>query len=216
MLSRWLIVLLCTILHTLGAFLGLLIYAEIGDISQYWQIPFWVILGILYFYIPQNQPISYRQRNIITGIIYLCGFGILVGVGNGLPESRLLQKLDAKTNNTVEINLASAFANPHTNHQKATKKTTKAEKKAQRKTLRQALKDYRKTDNSKKGILIFLTILGALVVTFLLMAVSCSIACAGSELLAAMILAGGLGLIIWACIAIIRNINKRNFSRKES
>lgn len=60
-----------------------------------------------------------------------------------------------------------------------------------------------------KGLLIFLTIVGALALLYLLAALSCSIACSGADGLAILVFVAGLGLIVWLSVVVIKRILRK-------
>ena len=79
--------------------------------------------------------------------------------------------------------------------------------------LKTAIKTYKaeqKAAGGGKGWLIALTILGALVLGYVVTALACGVACSGSEGLAWGILALGWGGIIWLSIILIKKIAKKH------
>ena len=101
------------------------------------------------------------------------------------------------------------------------KKEAKVEKKKGRRLIRKAKrvlrkrirKNVRKMRKAEKGmtdfgkfLAIFVSVLVAIGLGFLVLAVSCNLSCSGNEALAAVVLIGGFVLIIGGLIAIIRRI----------
>ncbi|MCB0637544.1 MAG: hypothetical protein KDC54_13035 [Lewinella sp.] len=83
-----------------------------------------------------------------------------------------------------------------------------ASRRALRSELRAIVKAMREeSSNGQKVLLSILTILGALVLVYLLLALSCSIACSGAEGLAYIVFFAGLGLIIWGVVVVLRRIH---------
>lgn len=83
-----------------------------------------------------------------------------------------------------------------------------------RKELRSEYRHYRamQKENQATGgdiALIILIILGALVLTYLLLALACSVSCAGSDAGAIAIAIVGLAGIIWGTIALIKGVKRR-------
>ncbi len=100
------------------------------------------------------------------------------------------------------------------------KTLTLKEKKILRREFSRQLKTYTKAvlegdektkNNTGKIILVIVAAVG---LTFLLAMLACSIACNGAEVAAVLIMALGLGALIWGSIALINRI-KRGGPRKE-
>lgn len=81
-----------------------------------------------------------------------------------------------------------------------------------RKRLRSRIKEFRqfrkRSEQGKKVLYFVLVIIGALALTYLLIALSCAIACSGSETLAWIVFIGGFFLILWGVVAIYRRMFK--------
>lgn len=95
------------------------------------------------------------------------------------------------------------------------KKTlTRQEKRILRHEFKKQLKVYVKSkitgrkSEADKALLIILTIIGAVGALYLVAALSCSLACNGSDTAAIAVLILGLAGVIWATIAIIRRISR--------
>lgn len=89
-------------------------------------------------------------------------------------------------------------------------KSLRTKKPVLKKLLHQIKKQYRKADTAGKVGLIALAILIAIILIYLLGALSCSIACSGSEGLAYVIFFLGTGAVIFFLVRIIRRIIKGN------
>jgi hypothetical protein len=78
-----------------------------------------------------------------------------------------------------------------------------------RSELRTAVKALREnTDSGEKAILTILAVLGALVLLYGVLALSCSLACSGAEGAAYLVFFAGLGIIVWLLIVVIRRIHR--------
>lgn len=101
------------------------------------------------------------------------------------------------------------------------KKLTREEKKILKKEFYKQLKIYAKCklthdkEGGDKALLILLTIIGAVGFLFLLAALVCELSCSGSETGALILAILGTAGIIWATVAIVRNIQKKNQPKKE-
>lgn len=101
--------------------------------------------------------------------------------------------------------------------EKTAKKHKITDLKASFKELKTAIKTYKSEQKvagnsaagGKKGWLIALTILGALVLGYIITALACGIACSGQEGLAYALLIAGWGGLIWLSIILIKKIARK-------
>ena len=70
-------------------------------------------------------------------------------------------------------------------------------------------KAYRQDKNGKRITLVTLSIVIAVILTFLLAALSCEIACSGAEALAIIVFISGLAGIIFGLVGVIKSINRK-------
>ncbi len=87
------------------------------------------------------------------------------------------------------------------------------------KIIKQQIKTIKKDDNtskSNKTLLIVLSVLAALVLLYALAALSCSIACTGSEALAIIIALAGTFLIVFFLVRVIKRISRREIKKEEA
>lgn len=87
--------------------------------------------------------------------------------------------------------------------------------KQQFKELLKELKRSKKASGDKAGLII-LTILGGLALTFVVLALSCSLACNGSEGLAIAVLIGGVAAVIFLMVFLIKKINQSHVMKEET
>jgi hypothetical protein len=104
--------------------------------------------------------------------------------------------LDIKKDNVVEKK----------NKRKLIRKAKRQLQKRIRKNVRQLRKSGKERTRSERGLLIVLSVIVAVLVGFLVLGLSCSLACAGNEILAVFVLLGGLALIIFGIIAVVKAV----------
>jgi hypothetical protein len=91
--------------------------------------------------------------------------------------------------------------------------------KERRKLLKQQVKEIKKANDPSKGekvLLVILSILVALGLLYLIAALSCSIACSGSEAIALLVAIGGTVGVIFLLIFVIRAIYGKKRKKKEA
>lgn len=84
--------------------------------------------------------------------------------------------------------------------------------KARKKLLKEQIREVRRAKDKTPGekvLLIILSVLAACALIVGVAALSCSIGCAGAEVLAAVVFIVGSALVIWLLIALIRGINRK-------
>jgi hypothetical protein len=79
-----------------------------------------------------------------------------------------------------------------------------------RKNIRYIRQHYRQASGGEKAALIILSILVALALLYVVMALSCGIACSGSEGLALFVALLGTGLIVFLLVWVIKSINRKD------
>jgi len=207
-LSRIVIVVLCHVLVFLGMGLGLVLSAEVGKPNWIWEaILVGVVSCIFWIYLPKHT-LTYSKRTIILALIYCLCFLICMIVGNRLPERITSWELEKVTSSSYQV-LAASISPAKVNNKITKREIRKEYRKAVKNTVKQILHSWQKQNTGCKVILIILTILLALTVFLALAALSCSIACAGNEVLAALVLLGGTGLIVWVTVVLIRSIIRK-------
>lgn len=91
-------------------------------------------------------------------------------------------------------------------HRQLIKKTKRQLRKRIRKNVRKLRAKERQLTKYEKSLIVFLSLLLGVVLGYLVLALSCSIACSGSEALALIVLLGGFTLIIVGFVAIVRSL----------
>ncbi|SFE62289.1 hypothetical protein [Thermoflexibacter ruber] len=207
-LSRISIIILCHFLVFLGIGLGVVLFAEVEKLSWFWEAGLVGAISYLFWvYLPERN-LSYRKRTTVLALIYCLCFFICVFVGNRLPER--IASWELQQTSSYDYQVVAASISPAKVNKKATKREIRQEyRKAVKNTVKQILQDWKKQGSGAKVILIILSVLLALVVFLMLAALSCSIACAGNEVLAVLVLLGGTGLIVWGAVVLIRSIVRK-------
>ncbi|GAB4108982.1 MAG: hypothetical protein OHK0057_18600 [Thermoflexibacter sp.] len=192
----------------LGIGLGVVLFAEIEKLSWFWEAGLVGAISYLFWvYLPKCN-LSYRKRTTVLALIYCLCFFICVFVGNRLPERIASWELQQKSSNDYQV--VAASISPAKVNKKATKREIRQEyRKAVKNIVKQILQDWKKQSSGAKVILIILSVFLALVVFLMLAALSCSIACAGNEVLATLVLLGGTALIVWGSVVLIRSIVRK-------
>ncbi len=155
------------------------------------------------------ETVYYYRQKICYGIVTFSSFFIfLVAFNSGLPGQGVYG--------------ARAIYYPHTTHEVTIsgdpEKKTAKQKKSSRKAFRKQWKALQEGEKSRSGLvaeLVLAIVLGA-ALGVILVWIACSIACAGSELLALLVLVSGAGAITWGLIAWIRSIRRRKRLRKQA
>lgn len=230
-ISRWakahprqarLILVLAHVCIAFGSFTcGFLTY--FADIA----VPTWlpILLAncffIAYFLYPQKDAtegwfkFSYlRQKS--HDFILSTSYALLIVAGLNVW---LFSNIDGSINQAMASPVLTAqHLKPAGLDEKTTKKHKITDLKASFQELKTAIKTYKaeqKAANNSagggggKGWLIALTILGALVLGYIITALACGIACSGQEGLAYALLIAGWGGIIWLSIILIKKIARK-------
>lgn len=116
-----------------------------------------------------------------------------------------------RTNQTVDFSaqtIALDIKKDRHTSKKLKRKERRKARKALRKEIRKTLRKMRRAKGEysewQKFGIVMLTIIVALILLYMLLALSCSIACSGSEAFAFIVFLGGLALIIYGIIKIFR------------
>jgi hypothetical protein len=200
--ARWLIFLICFLLNTLTFWSGVGLYVADFNLPNYFITSVCVVLILGTALYPQRG--GYYHRKFFDGVLYLSVAFIWLGLGyQNACESA---NYEFSTNPTFQLVSSISKAYPEV---KSEKKSLKKQWFQQIRKNLKTIKHYIKhTTTGKKTGLIILTIFAALLLTFLLIAISCSIACGGSDALAVLVFVGGFGLIVWGMVSIIKYVKR--------
>ncbi len=204
-LSRLIIVVLCHVLVFVGVGLGVVLSAEVGKLNWIWEASLvGTVSFIFWIYLPKHT-LTYSKRTIILALIYCLCFLICMLVGNRLPERVMSEGVTSPSYQVLVASMSPAKVNS----EKTKRELRQEYRKAIKNIVKQILHSWQKQGSGSKTLLIVLTIFLALIVFLALAVLSCSIACAGNEVLAALVLLGGTGLIVWGTVVLIRSIVRK-------
>ena len=151
---------------------------------------------------------TFFRRKFWQSLAMLSAALFFIHAGNHLSRS-------AMANEVIEFSSENIVLDSRKLNQ-TNKKNARSLKRSLRKKFRKRLRSrikefrqFRKRSEQGKNILYFvLVIIGALVLTFLLLGLSCSISCSGSETFALIVFLGGLTLIIYGVVVMYRRLFK--------
>lgn len=221
--ARIIIVAIYFLLNVIGFFLGdVLTAAEItlpGYLPYLLTIPF---LAVFLFYPNRKEKARYKNfyRSRKTADAALAGitFLLIICMSNRLSEQHEWHIMAAHSasvtpapKNVEETNDRKKSIQP----KKKNDFSIKQIKKELRKNLQTLRKEYKAAADSGKTGLVVLSVLVALLLLYLLVVLSCSIACSGSEGLAWAVFIIGTGLIVLLLVRTIRRINRRTVKTSE-
>lgn len=170
---------------------------------------FLTIVGVLIYPSGKNKSRYknfYFRHKMADGILILATFLFLVYSGNSINENRIRIFQPAYGISIITPR------HPEANSYSVSKASSVSSKKGLRKTffkkLREIRKKYKGATKTDKTLLIILAIVAAGFLMSLLLALSCSIACSGSEALAYIVGIIGAGAIIYGVIKLIQRITR--------
>jgi sensor histidine kinase YesM len=103
-------------------------------------------------------------------------------------------------NGTISISTQQVYASKQA--------TTLKQGKSKKTVLKKIAAFFKNPDKTRKTLLTILVILVFLALSMLVAALACSLSCAGNDAGATLLLVGGLSLLTWLMIAVIRRINR--------
>jgi hypothetical protein len=170
---------------------------------------FLTIVGVLIYPSGKNKSRYknfYFRHKMADGILILATFLFLVYSGNSINENRIRIFQPAYGISIITPR------HPEANSYSVPKASSVSSKKELRrnflKKLREIRKKYKGATKTEKTLLIILAIIAAGFLMSLLLALSCSIACSGSEALAFIVGIIGAGAIIFGVIKLIQRITR--------
>ncbi|MBA2500508.1 MAG: hypothetical protein H0V30_12335 [Chitinophagaceae bacterium] len=219
MLTRLLIGLLYIVINLLGLFLGdLLFSADIILTILFIYLPIGLLFTGVLIYPSKERKNSYknfyRQQKTADLLLAVSTFLFIVYGGNSINRTSYNSFSGAYAitfSHAPPTSVAStAIAHPDASADKMIKKPLS--KKELRKNLKSKWKEFRKqykeSTKGEKAALIILSIIIAVGLVYLMAALSCGIACSGSEGLAIVVGILGTGLIIFLLVRVIQRINR--------
>ncbi len=202
--TRLLIVLVIYPLFNLtGWFLGDLLAIQGFHLYSFWGYPLSLIVILIMLTYPSSADRSvyrrsYTRRKIMDGLLAGTTFLFIVMTGNNFTSFS-----DATA---MPASYASSF--PQAVEKPGPVSKSNFQKKAVRKWFHALRKKYRDASNSNKVLLTILAIVVGIFLFMGLIALTCSIACAGSEALAYVVFFLGMAGIILGLVKIIKSIHR--------
>lgn len=175
------------------------------------------IVILLTFYYPSYKKTSensnsYKKQKAFDLLLGICTFCMICFTGN----QKNVQHPFSLTTEVISVPIPTAYVTEINSPVKektgiAKQKLTKKENKKKAKNFfKQLRKKYKDLSDGEKILLVFLTVVIALILLYLLAALACTIACAGSEALAYVVFFLGTGGIIYLAVhLIIKIVRKR-------
>lgn len=201
--SRFLIVCIYILLNISGLFVGDILNSMGFTFNPivWFVIMITTLMGV--FIYPSRKLKSsyknfYKRQKFADGILITSTFFFIIYFGNTFGH-------------TPQTSIASSFAVSIMNTGYSSTNVV-ASKKEVRKNLRQKIKEirkqYKQSTKGQKTLYIILAILAAAGLIYLMLGLSCSIACSGSEALAYIVGGVGIGAIIFGLVKLIQRITR--------
>ena len=218
--SRLIIIVSHLLILLLAWFTGSQISGLSDELPGYLKIIFVLVFLIAAFSYPvkrSNIRFSYVKQKTCDFLLVLSTFGMVTGIAaSGEVSFGSLSPLYASTplainskgDPTAAEILASLKHRDKSSLTRVEKRILKAEFKKQLKVWTLAKVAGNKEEGGKAGLLI-LAIIGALGLFYLVVALSCSLSCNGSDAAAIAVFVLGTAAIVFGLIAVIRSINRK-------
>ena len=176
------------------------------------------ILAWLFYPIKEAQQGIYKntffKRKFWQSIALISAAIFFIHAGNHLSRAAMANEVVTYHAESVVLDSKEL----HRNNKRQARSLKRSLRKKFRQRLRSKIKQlfqFRKRSEQGRKILYFvLIILGAIFLTFLLIGLSCTIACSGNEALSIIVLLGGFFLILWGLVAIYRKMFKQKLKEK--
>lgn len=202
--TRFIIIfLIYPLLNISGWFIGDILAFNGFVINQAWcYVLSFFILFLFLIYPYKKDKARYRLYHAwkkTIEVLMICTTFCLIAVrGNSFDSG-------SGTNLIATSGYASAIKN---NVEPSPKKLAKETKNSIKKFVKNLRNKYKNASKRDKTGSIILAVLGALALIFLLILLSCSLACAGAEGLALAVFIIGLGAVIFGLVRVINRINR--------
>jgi hypothetical protein len=225
--SRLIIVLIYILLNGIGLFTGKLLN-DINVSIPEWSFMICMIFTVLLwigYYTKTVKLLSclthYFRRKFFEFLMGLVTFLLIIYVGNNYKGVFITYRADAAFNIRHYPKDSALLKNPLLSSFIASIKNRDVNKLSVKEKIRiinhqvKIIKHDNGTTKRQKTLLIILSILIAIILLMGLIGLSCNIACAGSEALAAIIAVGGTFLIIFFLHRVIKRISNPKIKKKE-
>ena len=205
------------LLNIIGIFTGQLLREVNVILPQFYFIACIIVTLALWAWYPHKNPgsgnLSYVRRKLFDFSLVTVTYLMILYGGNNW-NYLFINSQSAQASKIIRIPRDSVISNsPLIKDFITTLKNMDVSKLSQKEKVRlikQQIKKVKQDDNTSKtnkGILIFLSILAAIILLYGVAALSCSISCGGSEALAIVVAVAGTFLVIFFLVKIIKRIN---------
>lgn len=224
--SRLIIFLIYILLNGIGLFTGKLLSDINVNLAAQTLMICAIFTGFLWhgYYIKTVKPFKYFtyyfRRKFFEFSMGLVTLLLIIYAGNNYKGSFINIQAYAASNTRHYSNDSAILKNPLISNFITSIKNTDVSKLSVKEKIRiinrqvKIIKHDDGTTKSQKTLLIILSILIAIFLLMGLTALSCNIACSGSEVLASIVAAGGIFLIIFFLIRIIKRIQNPKIIKK--
>ncbi len=221
-LSRIIIIISYCLINSIGLFLGDALHGSDFVIPSLWVYAagFLFIAGCI-IYPSKKEKARYknfyrRQKRTDLFLISL-SFLLVICFSNHYNVQRAQTPFYFAYAGAAEVSpIKSTFIGETSIDPSPKKKTSliKQWKKKLRENIRTIRREYKDASPGERTALIVVTILVAILLLYVVAALSCSLTCAGSDALAVMVLLLGTGLIVFFAVRVIKSINRRSAKPK--
>ncbi len=217
--ARILIVISYFFLNFIGLICGDLLYSiNIQLTPPFFYITTSVVLFTFLIYPGRKTNKQYKKiyiRQKISDVLLLTAtFLFIVYSSNSYNYGRSLNPLNSAFGSLI-IPVVSNKDNDHLLKYNKSQLSKNVNKKQLRSLIKSVRKKYKDSTKTEKTIYIILAILAAFGAILLIGALSCNIACAGSEALAYIILLLGIGGVIFGLVKLIQSIKRGPTQKKK-
>ncbi|MEO6683804.1 MAG: hypothetical protein ABIN48_13360 [Ginsengibacter sp.] len=208
--ARWIICIFYVFFNLIALFLGDLFHSmNIGFTSPFFLFALLLSLSGWMLYPSKRNKRDYKnfffRQKFCDLILVSATFLFMIYFGNALNNNQNLIRNQVQAISVIHSGDQIVLKNTSTEKSTFSKKQFRKEVLAKIKHLRKA---YKETGKGNKTLLIALAILGALFLSMGIAALSCNIACSGSEALSIVVLVLGIGGIIFGLIKLIQRISR--------
>lgn len=205
--ARIILILLYIPINMAGLWTGYLLQeAGITLTANFIYTIFALVLAVYFFY-PAKA--SYYKRKFFEGVMITCTYLMICFYGNQLNIPTPVLPF-ANSTQAVSYTINHAVIQPASNDPGKT-----LTKKELRKELKHSLQQKKEMTKGWKIALIILSILVAAGLIYVLLYLSCSIACSGSEALAVIVFLIGTAAVIFGLIKLINHIRGKKRRREK-
>lgn len=213
--ARVLIIFSLLILNCIGLFLGDALVVSKFIVPSLWiyAIAFLYIVGFVTY--PSKNERSrdknfYNRRKVSDLLLLSTTFLLIISFGNHyeLQRNQSPFHFTYASASEVKANALSAHENSIFPSTKKKPSLIKQWKKKLKENIRTIRKEYKEASSGEKAALIVLTLIVALALLFLVLNLSCSLSCSGSDGAALVVGLLGTALIVFLSVRVIKRISR--------